>query len=61
MMHETMPDGSNASDNARLIAAAPELLVALLNCVEIIDDHLDGDFPEVLSAAISVIAKATAE
>ncbi len=54
-------DSNVAEANARLIAAAPELLVALLNCVEIIDDHLDGDFPEVLIAAISVIAKATAE
>jgi len=49
--------------NARLIAAAPELLEALRECVEYIYDGLDGpnDMAPVLHEARKAIAKAEAK
>jgi hypothetical protein len=51
------PDGRCLSDRD-LIAAAPELLEALIDAVEIMDDQLGGDFPDSLAAFRAVIAKA---
>ena len=52
-------DGTDPAEaNARLIAAAPELLEALEDAVEIIDDQLGGDFPDSLRHFKAVIAKA---
>lgn len=42
--------------NARLIAAAPELLEALEDCARVIDPHADGPTLEI---ALTAIAKAT--
>ena len=47
------------SANAQLCAAAPKLLVALKQLVEIVDDQLDGEFPEALADAQRAIASAT--
>ena len=47
--------------DARLIAAAPELLEELRFAVNLIDEQLDGDFPESLRAMRAVIAKATGQ
>jgi hypothetical protein len=46
-----------AEANARLIAAAPDLLEALEDALEIISDHLDNDFPDFLHFARAAIAK----
>jgi len=43
--------------NARLIAAAPDLLESLTVCVEALKDS--GNYPLTLADAIEVIAKAT--
>lgn len=45
-------------DDARLIAAAPELLVALEACLQRLDSHDEQSVPECL-AALAAIAKAT--
>ena len=47
-------------DDARLIAAAPELLVALEACLHRLDAHDDQSAPECL-AARAAIARATGE
>lgn len=46
------------ADNARLIAAAPELLEALIWAVDQLDDDLDLDHRQAIQAARAVIAKA---
>lgn len=48
-----------AEADARLISAAPELLECLIDAVEIMDDQLDGDFPEPMATFRAAIAKAT--
>jgi hypothetical protein len=47
--------------NARLIAAAPELLAALEWAVDRLDDDPDPDYSAALDAARAVIAKAKGE
>ena len=47
--------------NARLIAAAPDLLEALQDAVEIMDDQLAGDFPDSMAAFRAAISKAKGE
>lgn len=48
----------NREANARLIAAAPELLEALELAREIMADQLDGEFPEPMRQIDAAIAKA---
>lgn len=48
-----------AEANARLFAASPELLAALLPCVEYDGGQCLGDYPEKLERACAAIAKAT--
>ena len=50
----------NATANARLIAAAPDLLVALQACLHRLDAHDEQSAPECLVAR-AAIAKATGE
>ena len=71
--HADMEGGSPANANARLIAAAPELLGALQNMMDIVDDAPKGvasyyangedapwsDFDREITAARAAIAKAT--
>ena len=62
---EAEPDGTEQLANARLIAAAPDLLAALIAC----EDQLRGvtgalpgsDSAEVCDAARAAIARATAK
>jgi len=49
---------SEAEANARLIAAAPELLDLLGDAIEIIDDQLPGEFSNWLAEALKVSRKA---
>jgi len=49
---------SEAEANARLIAAAPELLDLLGDAIEIIDDQLPGEFSNWLTEALKVSRKA---
>lgn len=58
-----LPDNNMDCDpkrvaNARLIAAAPDLLEALEVLAEIVDDQLCGEFPEAYGDALRAIAKA---
>ena len=48
----------NATANARLIAAAPDLLAALEACLQRLDSHDDQSVPECL-VALAAIKKAT--
>jgi hypothetical protein len=65
--HDTMiceEHGGTALANARLIAAAPDLLVALEQCVSIIVRHANatlGDGVVTLQVARAAIAKAQGE
>ena len=58
-------DSSKLSDegnalNARLIAAAPDLLKALIECADYLSQHLDqGRQHKVIKAADEAISKAT--
>ncbi|GLW61507.1 hypothetical protein Hthe01_18560 [Hydrogenophilus thermoluteolus] len=48
-------------DNARLIAAAPDLLAALEQCVQVLKrgfDDADGDSRMAMATALEAIAKA---
>lgn len=45
--------------NARLIAAAPELLSLVRDALEIIDDQLPGEFPAFTTDARAAITRAT--
>ena len=51
--------GPNHEANARLIAAAPDLLAALVNCLDLIEgeglDELHGDLAEVVRDAITKV------
>lgn len=47
-------------EDARLIAAAPDLLIALEACLHRLDEHDDQSAPECLMAR-AAIAKATGE
>ena len=49
-----------AANNARLIAAAPDLLIALEACLHRLDEHDDQSAPECLMAR-AAIAKATGD
>lgn len=48
-----------AADNARLIAAAPDLLAALQWALSQIEDSLDPDHQAALESARAVVARAT--
>jgi hypothetical protein len=51
----------NQADNARLIAAAPELVEALQWALAQIEDDPDPDHRQAFDAARAVLAKATGE
>lgn len=52
----------NRAANARLIAAAPELLAALQRVYDFLDaNYADHDMPDILPAVRAAIAKATTE
>jgi hypothetical protein len=53
-------DRGEAQANARLIAAAPDLLAAISRAVEFMRaNYSDEDMPDILPAARAAIAKAT--
>jgi hypothetical protein len=56
---EQVPGGhAEAEANARLIAAAPCLAEVCARALEVIDDQLGGDFPELLADMRAALSKA---
>ena len=56
---EMTGDIEEAEANARLIAAAPDLLEALKICIEVLEDS--GNYPWTLEDVKEAVAKATGE
>lgn len=60
--HPTQEENERTKANARLIAAAPNLLLHLARLVECLSAAADdGAYDEQISAALEAIAKATGE
>ena len=57
---DALPKAQELAANARLIAAAPELLEALRDLVDVMTGRIDGEIV-ALHNALGVIAKATGE
>jgi hypothetical protein len=53
------PTLKQAVDNARLIAAAPDLLAALTSCLPFVKQFVDDGAAVAISEATAAIAKAT--
>jgi len=56
--YDNEPTGGEGEANARLVAAAPELLTAVELAYEIMDAQFDGEFPECMQQIRAAITKA---